>query len=275
MTPFMDGALIKSPAIGGFIRLVHTVVRFRALVIALVARDLKTRYKGSALGFLWSFLNPLLMLGIYILVFSVYLRIEAKNYPAFLISGLFPWICFSLSVQAGTNSFVEGRGYITQAVFPSETLPVICMISNLVNFVLTLPIITGALLMMGLPLGWPLLALPVLLINQFLLTLGIVLFLATYNVFFRDISYLVMNFINLLFFAMPIIYPPNFVPEKMRMLVDWNIVAGMISAYQDVFYYNRMPSWPKQGVIALVGLLLIVGGNWVFQRNKEHFAEYL
>ena len=275
MTPFMDGALIKSPVVGGFLRLVHIAVRFRALVIALVARDLKTRYKGSALGFLWSFINPLLMLGIYILVFSVYLRIEAENYPAFLISGLFPWICFSLSVQAGTNSVVEGRGYITQAVFPSEALPIICVVSNLVNFALTLPIIIGALLLMGMPLGWPLLALPALLINQFLLTLGIVLFLATYNVFFRDISYLVMNFINLLFFAMPIIYPPNFVPEKLRMLVDWNMAAVLISSYQDVLYHNRYPSWSKQGFIALVGLLLIVGGNWVFQRNKEYFAEYL
>lgn len=275
MTHLMDGALFKSPIIGGFARLAYIVFRFRALVTALVARDLKTRYKGSALGFLWSFINPLLMLGIYTLVFSVYLRIDAPNYPAFLVSGLFPWICFSLSVQAGTNSIVEGRGYITQAVFPSEVLPVVCVVSNLVNFVLTLPIIIAAVLLMGLPLGWPLLALPVLLINQFLLTLGIVLFLATYNVFFRDISYLVMNFINLIFFAMPIIYPPDFVPEKLRFLVDWNVLAGLISAYQDVFYYNRLPPWRIQGLIAFVGLMLILVGNWAFQRNKEYFAEYL
>ena len=275
MTHSMDGAILRPAAAEAFFRLVHIVVRYRALVIALVERDLKTRYKGSALGFLWSFANPLLMLGIYILVFSVYLRIDAENYPAFLISGLFPWICFSLSVQAGANSVVEGRGYITQAVFPCETLPVICIVSNLVNFVLSLPIMIGALLLMGMPIGWPMLALPILLVNQFLLTLGIVLFLATYNVFFRDVSYLLTNFLNLLFFAMPIIYPPNFVPEKLRVFVDWNVVAGLISAYQDIFYYNRFPAWRTQGVIAVVGLVLIVADSWAFQRNKEYFAEYL
>jgi lipopolysaccharide transport system permease protein len=275
MTHSMHGLVFRSATAEGFTRLVGIIVRYRALVIALVERDLKTRYKGSALGFLWSFANPLLMLGIYILVFSVYLRIDAKNYPAFLVSGLFPWICLSLSLQAGANSVVEGRGYITQAVFPCETLPVICIVSNLANFVLSLPIMIGVLLIMGMPLGWPLLALPILLLNQFMLTLGIVLFLATYNVFFRDISYLLTNFLNLLFFAMPIIYPPDYVPEKLRLFVDWNVAAGLISAYQDIFYYNRFPSWHIQGVIAVVGLVLIAAGNWAFQRNKEYFAEYL
>ncbi len=251
--------------------------RHKALVWTLVERNLKTRYKGSILGFFWSFANPLLLLGIYVLVFSYYLRLgnEVGNYPAFLISGLFPWICISLSVQSGTNSIVEGAGYITQTVFKSEILPIVTILSDVTNFVLTVPILLLFLSLLKVYPSAALLALPLILAVHFLLISGAVLVLATYNVFFRDIAYLVTHVLSLVFFALPIIYPQGVIPAGLRFTVKWNPIARLIISYQDIFYFRRSPDWTSLGWVALLAVVLILLGNCVFQRHKDVFAEYL
>jgi lipopolysaccharide transport system permease protein len=249
----------------------------KALAWTLVERNLKTRYKGSILGFFWSFANPLMLLGIYVLVFSYYLRLgnEVSNYPAFLISGLFPWMCISLSVQSGTNSIVEGGGYITQTVFQSEILPVVSVLSDMANFVLTVPILLLFLTLLKVYPSSALLALPVLLFVQFLLVTGAILILATYNVFFRDIAYLVTHLLSLVFFALPIIYPQGMIPAGLRFTVKWNPVATLIISYQDIFFFRRPPDWAALGWVAVLSILLILLGNWAFQRHRDVFAEYL
>ena len=157
------------------IDLCQTLYKHRELISVLVAKQLKLRYRGSILGFLWTLLNPLLLMLVYTLVFSVYFRLDMEKYPAFLFSGLLPWIWFSSSLQQGVTSILDGAGLVTRSQFPAEVLPVVTVTSNAVNFLLTLLLLFPFLLAFQIRLGIGLLVLPILIGIEYLLALGRVL----------------------------------------------------------------------------------------------------
>lgn len=214
----------------------------RELLGALVWRDLKARYRGSALGFLWTLLNPLLLLTIYSLVFSVYMRVDAPHYPIFVFAGLLPWSWFSSALLAGTTSIVEGGNLIKRVAFPPQVLPAVVVTSTLVNFLLALPLLFVFVLASGLRVGPALLALPLLVAIQYALTLALALMLAMVTVRFRDLQHLVANFLTLWFFLTPVLYPVSYVPEQYRILLALNPMATVVVGYQDVLYRSRWPA---------------------------------
>lgn len=247
--------------------------RYRVLILTLVLRELRARYRGSVLGFLWSFLNPLLLMAVYVLVFSVYLRVPLEGYAVFLFSGLLPWLWFSSSLGHAVGVIVGSGALVKRILFPAEVLPLVSVLSNLANFLLSLPLLIVFLLAFGIRLTPALAFLPLLLALQLLLTAGLALPLAALNVHLRDVEQILGNLLILWFFLSPVLYPVSTVPAWLRPLYFLNPLAGLIQGYQNVFFFGAPPHWLHLGVVAACALGAFVGGYWVFDRLRDSLAE--
>lgn len=255
--------------------LVRRLYRSRWLIWELVSRDLRLRYRGSVLGFAWTFLNPLLFMGVYVVVFGMYLRMSFHNYALFLLSGTLAFNWFSSAVQAGTTCVPDGRHYIGKTIFPAEVLIAVPVLSNFVNFLLSLPVLILADLIFHQPLGLPIIILPVLMFAQIMITAGTLFFFATFNVFYRDFQQLVMYFVTVLFYLIPIFYRIDTVPAQYQPYVLANPFAALITGYQDVLFFNTMPSAKELAIALAFGSAVLITGYLYFGRFKEAFGEYV
>jgi ABC-type polysaccharide/polyol phosphate export permease len=252
-----------------------SLYRYRWLLYELVLRDLMQRYRGSALGFLWTLLNPVLFMGVYTLVFSIYLRAGLEHYALFLVSAMVPWLWFASSIQQGTTSIIDGRMYIGKAAFAPVVLILVPILSNLVNFLLTVPFVFLVVALSHHKIGMPLVVLPILIVIQFLLTLSVLLITATFNVFYRDLQQLIPIAMLLLFYLIPIFYPLSSVPAALRPFILANPFVAIALAYQNVFYANAWPDFNLLLYTTLTALALFAIGIAVFTRYEETFTEYL
>lgn len=256
-----------------YLEQIKGLYRYRSLIWNLVIRELKARYRGSVLGFLWSFLNPLLLMLVYSVVFSTYLRFNMESYVVFLLSGLLPWMWFSSSMLEGSGSIIAGGNLIKKILFPAEVLPMVVVLANGVNYLLSLPILLIFAVYFKLAIGMPLLALPIVFSIQLLLTVGFAFILSALCVHYRDIQHVLGNVLNLWFFTTPIVYSLDQIPEKFRFTVNFNPAAPLILAYQDIFFYGRFPNFRQLAVVALFAILLYALGISVFERFRGTFAE--
>lgn len=250
--------------------------RFRGLIAALVGRHLSMRYRGSVLGFLWSFLNPLCLMLVYTLVFKFYIRFDqVENYTVFLFCGLLPWIWLASAVTEGTGAIVASGHLITKSMFPAHVLPTVAVLTTLVNFVLSLPLLFLFMLAWGVPFHPTLVVVPGVVALQGLLLLGVVLTLGALNVRYRDVQHIVSNALTFLFFLCPILYPITAVPERFRFTLDLNPLALLTSMYHTLILDGDLPAASQVVYLsAWVGILLWVGYA-VFERQREGFAEAL
>ena len=249
------------------------LIRYRALIQTLVLRDLKARYRGSTLGLLWTLLNPLLHMGIYALVFSVYIRIEMEQYPAFLLCGILPWMWFSSALFMGTTAIIESGSLLKKVVFPPQVLPTVTVIATFINFLLGLPLLFGILLLFGVTFGWALLALPLIIVAQFALTFGLTLIVSAVSVRYRDVPPILGHVLSFWFFLTPIIYPASSVPERFRALLSLNPVTPFFVAYQEALLYNRLVSWEAFGAMICLGVVALLVGVLIFERLRWSLAE--
>ena len=252
---------------------------YRALIQSLVIRDLKARYRGSVLGFLWSFVNPLLLLSIYSFVFTQVLPMARgkgyEPYALFMFCGLLPWTWFSSSLLESSNVLIAGGNLIRKVLFPAEVLPIVTVLASLVHFCLGLLIVAAALAYSHIPVTWTdLLWLPVVIAVQLLLTLGIVLIVSALTVHFRDLRDLIANLLTLWFFATPIIYPLKDVAPHWQPLLKLNPFTHLAVAYQEVlFVEGPYAGWPRLLVLGGGSLLVLVIGYLVFDRLRDTLAE--
>jgi len=249
------------------------LARHRALLWALVGRELKGRYRGSLFGFLWTFLNPLMLLAVYALVFSVYFRIDMAHYAVFMFTGLLPWVFFSSCINEGAGAITEGGSLVTKVMFPLQVLPAVKVMANFVNYLLSLPILFAFYLFDGVALTWCLVAFFVVAAVHILFTYSLVLLLSAANVFLRDTKHMVNNLLTLWFFLTPILYPLTQIPEGFRFLVQFNPAAVITLAYHDLFFWGRWPAWGPLAGVAGLSLVLLVVAVVVFEHYKEYFAE--
>jgi ABC-type polysaccharide/polyol phosphate export permease len=259
------------------------ILRHRGLLATLVARELKARYRGSALGFLWSLVNPLLLLLVYTFVFTQIL--PGGRVPGFqpfwlaLMIGLFPWVWASTSILEGTVSLTTNASLIRKAVFPAEILPIVSVASNLVHFLFAMPILGVALVigrLLGHPVGgWSALLLPIVIALQLLVVGGFALGLSALNVHFKDVKDIVQNLLTLLFFLTPIIYPLSFVENPiLRGLLIWaNPVTAPTLAYHDLLLRGQMPDATVWMPLLLWAVVAWVVGGWLFDRLSDSLAE--
>jgi ABC-type polysaccharide/polyol phosphate export permease len=264
-------------------RRLSELYRHRALIGTLVLRELRARYRGSVLGFLWSFLNPLLLMLVYVLVFSVYLRVPMEGYAVFLFSGLLPWLWFSSSLGHAAGVIVGSGALVKRILFPAEILPLVSVLSNLINMLLSLPLLFVFLLAFGIRPGPVLAFLPLLLALQLVLTAGLALALAALNVYLRDVEQILSNGLVLLFFLSPILYPVSTVPVwlplgdsvvlPLRPLYFLNPVAGLVESYQKIFFFGTQPHWIHLGMVTAAAVVALWGGWQVFDRLRDSLAE--
>ncbi len=259
------------------------LLRHRGLLATLVARDLKGRYRGSALGFLWSLVQPLLLLAVYSLVFGGIFQQRitgAEPYPLFLLCGLFPWIWFATGLTEGTVSLVANAGLIRRAVFPSEILPVVPVIANLVHLLLALPVLAAGLVigyLQGAPVGgWGALALPLVVALELPLVAGLALALAALHAHFKDVRDLLASALTLLFFLTPVLYTLGAVgaaiPE-LAWIVHLSPATPFTVAYQQALFEGVFPAgglWLRMAAVSLVAWGL---GSAVFSRLRETLVE--
>jgi ABC-type polysaccharide/polyol phosphate export permease len=251
----------------------RTIWKNRLLLRTLASRELKSRYRGSYLGFLWSLLNPLLLMLAYLLVFSVYVRIEMENYAAFLLSGLLPWIWFSGSLTQGVRSVLDNGHLIKKVMFPVEILPAVAVSTTMVNFLLSLPVLAILLASQGHAPSIHWLALPLLILLQAAFCLALALPLSALQVALRDTEQVVTNVLNLLFFMTPIIYPVSLVPESLRFASYLNPMTLLVGCYHAILVEGTWPRWDFLGIFAAVTFAAFVGGAWVFARRRESFPD--
>jgi lipopolysaccharide transport system permease protein len=258
------------------IRNLRELHQYRALLWSLTLRELKARYRGSVLGFFWTFLNPTLLMLVYALVFSVYMRQRIQHYPYFMFVGLLPWVWFSTSIGAGASTISDRRDLLTKVRFPAQVLPATVVLTTLCNFLLSVPLVVGLGLAYGVYPSVHAVAFPLVVAVQLLFTLALAYIISALNVFFRDLQHIIGNFLTLWFFVTPVLYQPSTIPERFRTLAVWlNPMAILVTSYQAVFYEHRWPNPAPLGSLALFALLLMWAASELFERRREEFAELI
>jgi lipopolysaccharide transport system permease protein len=253
--------------------------RHRQLIAALTARDLKARYRGSILGFFWSLANPLLLLGVYTLVFTkFFVHQTVTPYPLFLFAGILPWTFFSAAVLESTSSISSNAGLIKKVMFPAEALPLVVVLSHLVHFGLAIPVLLAALVGFTLAgqatVSTMILLVPVLMLIQTLFVAGIAMIVSSASVLFRDLRDIITNLLQLGFFITPIIYPVELIESRAaRALMRLNPMTPFVVAYQDLFFHGRLPRASDIFLIVAYALVSVALGFFVFDRLRDTLAE--
>lgn len=253
------------------------LLRYRGLIQSLVARELKARYRGSVLGFFWSFINPLLLLLVYSFVFKNILKTQwqgIQHYELFLFCGLLPWTWFSASLLESSGVLISGGNLIKKVLFPAEILPIVTVLANMVHFFFGLTILVIFLLwFQWLPDLPGLMWFPVVVLVQLIFTLGCALILSALTVHFRDVRDLLGNLMTFWFFATPIIYPWMQFPEMMWVL-NYNPFTHIAITYQEILYF-RGPVGHGTWLLAVGGasVVFFFFGYFVFDRLRDTFAE--
>jgi ABC-type polysaccharide/polyol phosphate export permease len=254
------------------------LVRYRGLIQSLVARELKARYRGSVLGFFWSFINPLLLLLIYSFVFRYFLpaRFEGiEHYELFMFCGILPWTWFASSILESSGVLISGGNLIKKVLFPAEILPIVTVLANMVHFFLGLPILGAFLVYYQRPLHLAELAwFPVTVLVQLVLTLGFALILSALTVHFRDIRDILSNLMTFWFFATPIIYPYFIMEPWQRRILNVNPFTHLAITYQEILFFEG-PVGHGFWLLVLGGLSVafFLLGYLVFDRLRDTFAE--
>jgi ABC-type polysaccharide/polyol phosphate export permease len=260
------------------------LIRYRELIGLLVLRDLKVRYKNSALGFLWSLLNPLAMMAVFTVVFTFMMPNNTiRNFPVFVLCAILPWNFFRETVMGSVQSIVSNANLIKKVYFPREVLPLALNLSNLLNFLLAFLVLFAMLFIFRVPLSRWIWLLPIVVLTQLLFTLGLSFILATAYVFYRDTGMIMDVVILAWFFVTPIFYPIDILPrDRMvlgmsldihRLTYILNPMASLISTYRVILYQSGRPAPDFFLRTFVTSLATLVIGYWVFTRYSSVFAE--
>jgi len=253
-----------------------SLFRYRVLIQALVERELKARYRGSVLGFLWSFINPLLQLVIYWFVFSYIMptrgTLGASPYALFLFTGILPWTWFSSSVMESSVVVMSSGNLIKKILFPAEVLPIVVVLSNLVHFFLGLPILFVFLVYYG-KIHATLVYFPLVVLLQLVFTLGVCLFISALAVHFRDVQNLIANLMMLWFFSSPVIYSYLTISPSIQRWLNYNPMTHILVGYHQTLFTGSMGHWPWFLVMVPASIVTFLLGYYFFDRLRETFAE--
>ena len=253
--------------------------RYRALIQTLVVRDLKARYRGSVLGFFWSFFNPALLLFIYTFVFTKVLPSshppDMEPFALFMFCGILPWTWFSSSLLESSNTLIAGGNLIKKVLFPAEVLPIVTVLANMVHFFLGLPILAAFVIYYQRPVDpVELLWFPVIVLVQLVLTTGLAILLSALTVHFRDLKDLLGNILTLWFFATPIIYSIEMAPPDMRWWLNLNPMTHLMRSYQEVLFFEGPLGHQKWlAALGVASVVVFLAGYFVFDRLRDSFAE--
>ena len=252
----------------GLLKNIRQLRKFRDLQVAWFIRDLRVRYKQTLLGALWAILQPLALMVLFAIVFSIFVQVPSDDipYPIFVYTALVPWTFFATAVTLGTPSLVNNMTLVTKIYFPREILPFASIGVTLVDFAIAFTVLFVMMFVYRVPLNLTLLWIPILVILQLILTAGVVLFASASNAFYRDIRFLVPLALQLWMFATPIIYPISAVPERIRPLYMLNPMAVIVEGYRQTILKGESPDLAPMAVAFVVASFLLVAGYSYFKR---------
>ncbi|MFV0250418.1 MAG: ABC transporter permease [Bacilli bacterium] len=256
-------------------KIFRDLYNYRELLKTNVKKEIRGKYKGSFLGVLWSFVNPLLMVLVYAIVFPIILKNSEPNYIVFLITAVIPWNWFTTVVTQGSGTFLYNSNIIKKVYFPREIMPISIVTSGLVNFLISCIIILLFLIGSGIGLSWYILLLPIIVIVQYILCLAIVLVLSSVNVYIRDLEYIVNFLVMMLFYATPILYNSASITGKLAVVLKLNPMAHIINAYRSIFFFQTLPNLHVLAIIGLGSLILLFFAFKIFKKLEKGFAEEL
>ena len=246
---------------------------YRELLKTNVKKDIRGKYKASFLGVLWSFINPLLMVLVYAIVFPYIMRIQTENYLIFLICGVIPWNFFTQSVMGGATSITVNANLIKKVYFPREILPLSTVTSGLVNFLISNIIILIFVLAGGLGITWHLVFLPIIIIIQYIFSLGLAFIVSALNVYVKDVEYMVNFLVMLAFYATPVLYETTMFSGPILWLFRLNPMAHLINAYRDIFIVHQIPQMGALGILLIISIVFMLIGYNIFKKLERGFAE--
>lgn len=252
---------------------------YRELLRTLVSKDVRSRYKGSVLGFAWNFAIPLLQLLVFWILFGIIVRIEPPgDYPfaLYLFTGLLPWNFLANALMAASMSIVGNANMVKKIYFPLQILPTTSVFSEFISFLLGMIVLAIVVVAFGVGLSWYLLLLPIIFAAQIVFILGLAHFLSAANVFYRDIEHILGILLMAWMYLTPILYPITLISSKGRLAdlaVHLNPMTGIITAYHSLVLDHSMPDWPWLGYSAAVALGLFIIGFAVFNKYKFQFEE--
>jgi ABC-2 type transport system permease protein len=240
-----------------------------------VARELKVRYRRSAIGFTWTMLQPLLMMLVLQVVFSSLFRFQLANYPVYAMAGILFWNFFSQSVVTSMNSLRGNALLLKKVPVPKAVFPIATVASGVINLVFALVPLLLILVITGHPLTPSLLFLPVSILLAALFTLGAGLLLSPLSIFFTDIVEMITVVLSVLMYLTPIFYPKEIVPQKMRWIVRFNPLRSILEVFRDPIYYGKVPPWSHLTVSCLIVLVALGVGAWAFRKSSDRIPFYI
>lgn len=246
------------------------------MIFSLVKKDLRGRYKGSVLGFLWTFINPLLQLVVYTIVFSFILKNNIERYYLYLFVALIPWIFFSSSITVGSASIVAQKDLIKKIYFPRMVIPISYVTSSFVNMLLCFIVIFAVIIVSGAGINFlALLTLPVIMLVEYILALGMAMLTSAITVYFRDLEHILGIVTMAWMYMTPIMYDKSIVPENLMPIFNLNPMTHVIECYRAVLYEKKIPDLTTLLSAAGLGILILIVGILVFNKLQKRFAEEL
>jgi lipopolysaccharide transport system permease protein len=267
--------LILRPSTG-FLRInLRAVWEYRELLYFLVWRDVKVRYKQTALGAAWAILQPVMTM----LVFSVFFGRLAKMpsdgipYPIFAYAALLPWQLFAYALSESGNSLISNQGLITKVYFPRLVIPISAVLAGLVDFGIAFVVLLGMMMYYGITPGPAVLLLPLLIVFALATALAVGLWLSALNVKYRDVRYTIPFLTQFWMFATPVAYPSSLVPEPWRALLGLNPMAGVVEGFRWALLGKANPPGPLLIVSVVAVVAMLVGGLLYFRKTESTFAD--
>jgi lipopolysaccharide transport system permease protein len=254
---------------------VRALALSRDLLWAWTGRTIRGRYQQSLLGWLWAVIQPAATVAIFTIIFTQFVPIDTGKIPYVVFSSvaMVPWSFFAASLTDMSSSLIQNMSLVTKIYFPREAIPVAAMLARLMDFLIAASLVFILILLFRVPLfpaGW--VFLPLILLIQLALVVGLGLAAAALNIFYRDIQPMLTLVVQLWFYASPIIYPVTLVPERLRPYYFLNPMAGVLEAYRAVLLYETAPG-PYLLLSAVVSLVILLGGYWFFKRVEFLFAD--
>jgi len=243
------------------------------LLKSLVQRNLSIQYKGSALGFIWILLEPILNMAILSFVFTKIIRFQIDKFPLFILSAILPWNFFSRALSEATSSIIENANLVKKAYFRRELLPISSVLSNFVSLIFSLLVFIPVLVLFKIPLNLSIFFLPVVICSHMLFTLGLAFFLSCVNVYFRDINSIIRFILMLWFYLTPIFYPLSMVPQDLRYIYKLNPMVSIIAMYRNILFEGKIPQFSDLCIASITGIAVTAVGYVIFRKYQSGFAK--
>ena len=254
---------------------IKKLFNYRELLKTSIKKEVRSKYKNSFLGVVWSFINPLLQIVVYSVIFSLILKNKQENYTIFLCSGIIPWTFFSIAINKSAFAIIENGNIIKKVYFPREIIPISVVTAETINFLISTIIIIGFVIIGGIEISKYILFYPIILIVQYLIILAISFIVSSICVYFRDLQHFIGIILQLLFYATPIVYAQENISPSFQWILKYNPMTYIINAYRDIFYYKQAIQIKPIIYMIFLGTVSTFLGFKVFNKLQRGFAEQL